>query len=261
MGDMYCTIGNLRAHYVTDGTGPTVLFLHGWGADISAYRQVIDFLKKDWCVCSLDLPGFGCSEEPPEPWDVDHYVDFVQDFMTETHLDRVVLFGHSFGGRIVIKLVNRSDISAKVTKIVLMDAAGIKNRKSLKQKVRERLYKIMKFVFQNPVMKFLYPTFPENMRRKFGSEDYLAASPMMRATLVKTVNEDLSAFLPGMHIPTLLLWGEKDTATPLWQGQFMHRMIPDSKLVIIKNAGHFPFQTDFATVSDALQAYLNVSGE
>jgi hypothetical protein len=85
------------------------------------------------------------------------------------------------------------------------------------------------------------PELLEKLRVKFGSADYVAASPMMRQCLVKVVNEDLTHLLPGIKAPTLLVWGENDTATPLSDAKKMEAEIPDAGLAIIKNAGHFSF--------------------
>ena len=91
-----------------------------------------------------------------------------------------------------------------------------------------------------PVAK-LFPTALEKLRVKFGSADYAAASPMMRQCLVKAVNEDLTHLLPGIKAPTLLVWGDRDTATPLRDGQQMEKAIPGAGLAVIPGTGHFSF--------------------
>ena len=64
---------------------------------------------------------------------------------------------------------------------------------------------------------------------------------MMRQCLVKAVNEDLSHLLPGIKAPTLLVWGDRDTATPLSDGQKMEKAIPGAGLAVIPGTGHFSF--------------------
>jgi len=56
----------------------------------------------------------------------------------------------------------------------------------------------------------------------------------MRKILVKVVNEDLRPLLKDIKAPTLLIWGDKDTATPLYMGKIMEEEIPDSGLVILE---------------------------
>jgi len=86
-----------------------------------------------------------------------------------------------------------------------------------------------------------FPGLLEKLRVTFGSADYAAASPMMRQCLVRVVNEDLSHLLPTITPPTLLVWGENDTATPLADGQRMEKEIPNAGLAVIRGAGHFSF--------------------
>ena len=78
-------------------------------------------------------------------------------------------------------------------------------------------------------------------RAKAGSSDYNQASPMMRRVLSKVVNEDLCHLMPKITAPTLLFWGENDTATPLADAKKMEKLIPDAGLVTVAGAGHFSF--------------------
>jgi pimeloyl-ACP methyl ester carboxylesterase len=97
----------------------------------------------------------------------------------------------------------------------------------------------------------------ESYRKKTGSQDYRNASGVMRATLVKLVNEDLRHLLPAVDAPTLLLWGENDTDTPLASGQIMQQLIPQAQLIIFTNAGHFPFLDNFTKFTNSLDDFLN----
>ena len=99
-------------------------------------------------------------------------------------------------------------------------------------------------------MKWLCNTFlPKDMaqsiidrrRKGAGSSDYNNASPMMRAILSKVVNEDLTHLMPQIAAPTLLFWGNMDTATPLSDAKTMERLIPDAGLCVIKGTGHYSF--------------------
>ena len=90
-------------------------------------------------------------------------------------------------------------------------------------------------------MAKLWPEALEKLRVKFGSADYAAATPLMRQCLVKAINEDLTHLLPGIKAPTLLIWGENDTATPLADGKLMEKSIPDAGLAVIPGVGHYCF--------------------
>ncbi|HBT65659.1 MAG TPA: alpha/beta hydrolase, partial [Ruminococcaceae bacterium] len=179
---------------------------------------------------------------------VDDYVDFVLEFSDAVGLKSPLLIGHSYGGRIIIKMMNRPRLPFTVPKIILMDAAGIKPRRSLGYYIKVYSYKAARRIL---------PMLAERMRRKTGSADYRNASPVMRRTMVLSVNEDLTPLLSGIKVPTLLIWGENDTATPLSDGQTMERLIPGAGLVVLRGAGHFSFADHWGQCSRVLDSFVN----
>lgn len=78
----------------------------------------------------------------------------------------------------------------------------------------------------------------------------------MRATLVRVVNEDLSALIRKLSCPTLLIWGDQDTATPLADAKAMESWIKDAGLVVCEGAGHYSFLEQPVKVHGALRAFL-----
>lgn len=253
---MELTVDGLHIHYIDEGRGPIVLLLHGWGAPAETYRLLIDHLASYRRVIAPDLPGFGDSEEPPEPWNIDRYVLFVKRFAAALGLDEVVLIGHSNGGRMVIKLTSDEACPFRVIKAVLLDAAGIKPHRKPSYYWKVYTYKAAKWFFLLPGIRTLFPNAVEKARSRSGSADYQAASPIMRQSMVMAVNEDLTALLPKVRVSTLLIWGENDTATPLSDGQKMERLIPDAGLVTLAGAGHFAFAERFGQCSRVLDAFL-----
>ena len=102
---MKINLSGLSIYYEVQGKGEPVTLLHGWGSDSGSLRAVSSLLKEQigartYCI---DLPGFGFSDPPPEPWSVDHYVDLVLQFLDQAGVEKTSLLGHSFGGRIAIK--------------------------------------------------------------------------------------------------------------------------------------------------------------
>lgn len=233
-------INGINTNYLTAGEGEAIVLLHGWGSSLEPYRQLIDLLSRKYFVIALDMPGFGHTDEPPRPFNVDDYVDFVLEFLKLFPVSRLSLVGHSFGGRVIIKMANR-ELPFNIDKIVLVDSAGIKPQPSGKKSTKQLIYKMGKWFATRKLIAKCFPGMLEKLRVTFGSADYAAASPMMRQCLVKVVNEDLTHLLPGIQAPTLLVWGENDTATPLSDAKKMESLIPGSGLAVIKNAGHFSF--------------------
>lgn len=249
-------IDEIPVNYIDEGEGEVVLLLHGWGANITLYRGIIDTLKQSRRVIALDMPGFGKTPEPPVPWCVDDYVDFVLHFIDTFSLKNLSVVVHSFGGRVFFKMNARKDLSFSIDRAVLIDSAGILPKKSIKQKVSLKCYKIGRAFMSTKVMHFLYPDAVENMRRKRGSSDYNSATPLMRATLVKVVNEDLEPLIGQVQCPTLLIWGDLDTATPIADAKRMEELIADAGLVVCEGAGHFSFAEQPAKVNGALKSFF-----
>lgn len=238
---MQKTVQGLNINYVVQGEGDPVVLLHGWGANITLFNNLIQLLSPKYKVIAMDMPGFGESDEPKEAWDVGRYVDFVLEFLKDFNCDKVTLLGHSFGGRVIIKLNARENLPFKIQRIILVDAAGVKPKKTLKQKTKQTAYKMTKKILMSKPVTQLCPDAMENLRKKNGSADYLAASPIMRQCLVKVVNEDLTHLFPLVEVPTLLIWGRNDTATPLSDAQLMEKTMKDAGLVVLENCGHYSF--------------------
>lgn len=231
----------LNINYVLEGEGQLVVLLHGWGSNIKLFDNLIHLLSKKYRVLAMDMPGFGESDEPPEAWDVDGYTDFVIDFVKDFSNEKVIFLGHSFGGRIIIKLFSRKDLPFETEKIILVDSAGVKPKKTLKAKIKQAIYKIGKRLFSTKLFLSLFPDALEKMRKRNGSADYLAASPVMRQCLVKVVNEDLTHLFPLVTVPALLIWGDRDDATPLSDAKLMESTMKDAGLAVIEGCGHYSF--------------------
>ena len=254
---MECIVQGIRVNYEMRGEGETVLLLHGWASSLQPYRPLMEQLAQKYRVIALDFPGMGGSDEPTEPWDVDGYADFVLKFLEQFSITRISMVGHSYGGRVIIKLANRQ-LPFAIHKLVLVDSAGIRPAASKKKSMRQRVYKVGKwFLSLKPVAK-LFPNALEKLRVKFGSADYAAASPMMRQCLVKAVNEDLSHLLPGIQAPTLLVWGDRDTATPLSDAKQMEAAIPNAGLAVIPGTGHFSFAENPGLFGRIMASYFGL---
>lgn len=251
---MNCIIDGIQLHYEDSGAGKAILFLHGWGANGNAFDCVTRLLE-GYRIIKLDFPGFGQSAAPAEPWDVDRYTLLTSHFIQHLGLERVSLVAHSFGGRVVIKL-NRLEKPFAIDKIVLIDSAGVLPPKTLKKTLRSLVYKTGKAVLCLPPVKALFPDALEHYKRRMGSADYNSLSGVMRDTLVRVVNEDLTPYLAEIRRPTLLIWGDQDTATPMRDARIMEQQIPDAGLYVIEGAGHFSYLTDPYLVARAIQTFI-----
>jgi pimeloyl-ACP methyl ester carboxylesterase len=247
-------INGLRARFTTTGEGPDVVLLHGWGCDHTIWDGVQKHLAgAGFSVTSLDFPGFGASAEPPTAWEMEDYTAWFENFVAARGIVNPVLIGHSFGGRVSLIYASRNPAG----KIVLVDAAGVKPRRSPRYYIKVWSFKTLKSLAPLILGRKKAGALIERRRAKAGSADYNAASPVMRATLSRVVNEDLRRFMPLISAPTLLVWGANDTATPLRDAKIMERLIPDSGLVVFDGAGHYSFLERPAQFAAILDSFLN----
>ena len=202
------------------------------------------------------MPGFGESDDLPKSWNIDDYIDFIIKFIESQNISELDLIGHSNGGRIIIKLMGKENLKFKVNKIILIGSAGIVNKKSLKTRIKIRAFKLCKHIAQFKPIKKIFPNLLDKVKNYFGSADYKDSNPIMRETMVKLINEDVRCFLPKIKVPTLLIWGEKDTATPISDAEIMEKMIPDAGLVKVKECSHYVFLENPSFVNIVIENFL-----
>ena len=239
---MTAEICGLKTEYFISGGGDTpVVLLHGWGSSSDVYKGVIDALSSRCRLFAVNFPGCGGSETMRSPWDINDYCDFVLEFLSFVGLShqKPIFIGHSHGGRVILALAGNGKIDP--SKIVLLDSAGIVAEKTPKQKRRAKNFKRIKKVLSLPVIRNFSDGMLESARKHYGSADYNAAPPVLRQTLVSLVNTDLRDIIGNIKCPTLLIWGEKDTDTPLSSAEIIKSKISDCGLCVIKGAGHFSF--------------------
>jgi pimeloyl-ACP methyl ester carboxylesterase len=234
-------LNNIDLNYEIAGEDnvETVILLHGWGANLKTMFPISKHLSKKYKVYSIDLPGFGKSSEPNSGYTVSDYAKIVLKFIEIMNLDNPTLIGHSFGGRVIIKMTGEFGYSPK--NIILIDSAGIRPKRSINYYLKVYSFKATKGVMKLFYSKEKYEKTVATLRLKAGSPDYKAASETMKQVFVNVVNEDLKSYLPKITVPTLLIWGENDKDTPVKDAKIFDKLIPDSGLIVLKGAGHFSY--------------------
>ncbi len=236
---MHFMINDFDLYYEKYGNGKTnIVILPGWGETRNTFNQLINALKDKFTIYIIDYPGFGNSKFPNRDLSIYDYATLVKDFLTINSIDNPILIGHSFGGRIIIILAGLYKINIK--KIILIDPAGIKHKKSIKATIKQKIYKLLKKV-GNILPKKLKRKYLNILINLFGSTDFKNLDPNIRKTFIKIVNEDLRKYLKDINQSTLLIWGENDIDTPLSDGFIMKKEIEDSGLIVIPNANHFSY--------------------
>lgn len=234
---MFTKINNQNIYYQKVGKGKDLILLHGWGADVSSFWPVVDFLKNDFTLWLLDLPGFGRSDPPKQTWSVEDYADTVVKFIRDCKIKGPVVLGHSFGGSVAIKLAAK--YPNLISKLILEASSGIRPRFSLSNRFSIILAKIIKFGLPNLL------NVKDRLRFRFykliGS-DYLTTG-VLKKTFVKIIRQDLTEDAKKIPHQTLIVWGEDDKTLPLKRGKKLYQLIENSKLEIIEDCGHVPHIT------------------
>ena len=238
----------IKSYYTQQGEGKDVLCLVGWGQDSQMFQPTADYLADRFRVTVVDYPGFGQSESMHEAWDVDGYVQWLDALLKVLDVKDPIIIAHSFGARLAIKY----QLTRPVHKLILTGAAGIRPKRSLDTVLRIYSFKVLKQIFKLPFLV----KYQEPLRKLFGSEDYKAISGVLRASFVKIVNEDLTPYLKHIEVPTLLIWGDQDDATPLWMGKKMEKEIKDAGLVIFENDGHYAYWNQLSRFHAIVSVFL-----
>ncbi len=232
-------VGNINVNFKIAGMGRPFLILHGWGGKSESWLKVQEILsQKGFQVIVPDLPGFGKTKSPDRPWTIDDYHDFIRKFCEVLNLRNFILLGHSFGGRISIKLCSEADSGASI--LILCSSAGIPNNRSFFARISAAASSLFRPIWNifgisriRDGARFLYYRLTRNT-------DYTKYNPIMRETFLNIVKYDLTPFLEKISMPTFLIWGENDNKTPLRDGRLMNEKIKGSRLHIIKGGDHVP---------------------
>lgn len=256
--DRYITVNGAKVHYtVSEGEGKPLVLMHGWGCNITTLVSIEKVAVDAGCkVYNIDFPGHGESPDPPAVWGVEDYTQVLEAIVKEESIKHPSLLGHSFGGRVGILYSSRHD---DMDKLILVDAAGIKPRRSAKYYVKVYSFKAYKRLMYFFLGKRRAEEKLNAYRAKVGSSDYAGASPRMRAILSKVVNEDLKHCMPLIKASTLLIWGENDTATPISDARYMEKHIPGAGLVSFPGCGHYSFLDNPYQFAAVLRSFLTSS--
>lgn len=205
-----------------------LIFLHGWGVDMNTLKPLASLFQKEAEVWLVDMPGFGKTPPPKKVWDTSDYAAEVASFAHSLPKKTTVFVGHSFGGRVCIRLA--SGFQEQTQGIILIAGAGLLTRHSLFFKIKAFFIK-----YFSKIAKRL----PFFNQMSFGSSDYRAAKGIMRRVFVKTVNENLEQTAKTITCPVCLIYGDKDTAAPAYFGEIYKNSMPQAVLSVLKNQNHF----------------------
>lgn len=249
---MQVIINGLLTHYDIAGKGKVIVVLHGWGDDSRTWQGLQKDFAKDHQVITLDLPGFGGTQSPDKDWRLDDYSQFVHDFLRKIDTANLyAIIGHSNGGAIAIRGLANKLLVAK--KLVLLGSAGIRNEYKGRNKALRYVTKAGK-ALTSPLPKKAKKSLRQKVYKTVGSDMLVAEH--LQGTFKNIVEDDVRSDAANIALPTLLVYGIGDTATPPRHGELFQKYIKNSKLEVVQDAGHFVYQDQPEQVKKIIKEFL-----
>ena len=236
-------LNGLSVSYERTGEGPALVLLHGFTHDSRVWRPQLASLSDRFTVIAWDAPGAGRSPDPPETFEIGDWADCLAELLGAAGVQRAHILGLSWGGLLAQEFYRR--YSTRVRSLVLADTyAGWKG--SLPEPIpEERLAACLRDASLPPgefVPRYLPGMFGESATLQVTKELASIMSDfhpggfrLMAAALAHADTRDL---LPSIRVPTLLIWGDADTRSPMTVAHQLHEAIPDARLAVISGAGH-----------------------
>lgn len=242
---MIYKVKDIDLHYIRYGNpkGRTLVFLHGWGQNIEMMQPIAEPFKEDFDIVIVDLPGYGESTEPKTVWEVADYAACIQSLLSYLKIEKPILIGHSFGGKISLLYASKYEVQ----KLILFGSPFKREIEKLSLKTRA-LKKIKKI----PGMQ----VFEEFAKKHIGSIDYRNASPIMRKILVSTVNLDITEDVKKIQCPTLLVWGSLDEAVDVSNAYKLESLIRDAGVVVYEGCTHYAYLENLSQTIQVMRSFF-----
>ena len=249
---MNVVVNDLMVNYQKTGSGKVLVFLHGWGDTAATFSKIIEPLQGQYTIYSLDLPGFGGSQTPPNAWGLEDYANFVSAWLEKINIKDIYgLITHSYGGALALTALGQKTV--KADKLVLIASAGVRNQRTVRKKslmLAAKLARVPLYLLPKAKRQKLRSRFYKSI----GSDMLLV--PHMELTYKRIIGQDVQATASNITLPTLLIYGTKDRATPLRDGKILNSVIKGSRLEVITGAGHFVHQENAEQIAGLIKDFL-----
>lgn len=241
----------------------TLIILHGWQSSKEKWQKIKELLESPGLkVVALDLPGFKPENQLSRPWNLDDYVAWLENELNG-YSEPVYLLGHSFGGRIAIKLSAKNP--AKLKGLILVAAAGLKKKKTIRDRILLKIVKLAKKLGvpeQSSDRQGLWQLFRKIFYRYIlRRTDYFAANPIQKKIMKSALEENLTGLLSAITIDTLIVWGKKDTFTPIKDAYSMNQAIKNSQLEVLPQNGHSLHLQCPEVLAQKIKSFVNSRGD
>lgn len=268
----FLSLDGMDVHYRDEGNmsdSIPIVLIHGTGASLHTFNDWTKVLKKERRVVRMDIPAFGLTGPfPNRDYSLEHYVEFISNFLSAKKIDKCILAGNSLGGRIAWNFAVTHP--KKVHKLVLIDASGYPT----KAKSVPMAFRVAKIPLLNKILTFITP---RSMVRSSVENVYSDKSKVTDALVDRYFNMTLregnrqalvdrmiavyndgnaSQQIKTIQQPTLILWGDQDLLIPVSNAYQFDKDLPNSSLVILKDVGHVPMEESPTESLTALTTFL-----
>lgn len=269
----YVSLPAGEMHYVDEGKGEPLLLVHGTPTWSFEYRHVIAALSLQCRCIAPDHLGFGLSERPANfAYTPEAHAAALGGFVEKLGLNRFTLVVHDFGGPIGLPLALRA--ASQVRRLVILNSFAwpidgdpmARGARIAGGPAGRLLYK-----YANASQKLIMPSAYGDRKKLTGAihQQYLEVfrdrdarvqvlHALARALLASRAHyQSLLDALPGLRVPTLVLWGMKDSAFRPHQLERWRALLPHASVVRLEQAGHWPHEEEPARVVEELRRFLN----
>jgi pimeloyl-ACP methyl ester carboxylesterase len=259
----------------SDGLHEAVVLVHGLGGQWQNWLENIPRLAQERRVLALDLPGFGLTPEPADgEISISGYGRCVDAFCERLGLGSVDVVGNSMGGFVAAEVAIQ--FPERVSRLALVSAAGISSADALQAPILT-IGRLASAIAMNttaqdrqlaarPITRHvslaLVARHPRLLKADLAYEGFFkgAGKPGFNAALRACLDFDFRDRLPEVKVPTLIVWGEKDSIIPVRDADEFERLIEDSRKVVMKDTGHIPMAERPQAFNDVLVEFLAESG-
>jgi pimeloyl-ACP methyl ester carboxylesterase len=270
-------IDGLPVNYIDVGSGDEnpVVLVHGLGGQWQNWLENIPRLALDRRVVAMDLPGFGLTPEPEdEEISIPGYGRCVNALCDKLGLGEVDLVGNSMGGYVAAEVAIQ--FPERVSQLVLVSAAGISSAEVMQAPILT-FGRMAAAVAANSVTRYrrlaarpitrhmalaLVARHPRLLKADLAYEGFFkgGGKPGFDDALRASLDYDFRDRLPDVKVPTLIVWGEKDSIIPTRDADEFERLIEDSRKVVMKDTGHVPMAERPQAFNDVLVDFLDEEG-
>jgi 2-hydroxy-6-oxonona-2,4-dienedioate hydrolase len=238
-------IDGCNVRYVDMGKkeGKAILFLHGLGGSIEADMACFKYLMKDYRIIEFDQPGSGYSDKPIRKYDLEYLIDFVFNFADKVNLDKFYVCGGSQGG--LLALLCCAKKPDRIIKSAIFSPSGIWGKHFFLSNFFKILPPFAGKLFLHVTSYFWYSlNYKDRKKLQADAIKYIDSREMpgfgmhILGCLESVFAKDRRPIFSKIITPTLIFWGMNDYGQPIYQGRYLARIMPGSKLIEVPNAGH-----------------------